>query len=119
MTDPPGWTPGRYQAIARAIPLAAHEPAAVELVVQFLEDDIYAFGSGYLKADAIRFLTRSTVLDERAKGRLRLVVLAVVGGPDRREFRAYVRLARSVDEPTFRAQLEALSGSAEPRTARH
>lgn len=90
----------------------------IETLVRFLEADVYCDRSGYVKADAIRVLTRAK-LDEQTTARLRGVVLAVVDGPDRREFRSYVRLARRVDSEELRAELRVRLDSASRRTARH
>ena len=57
-----------------------------------------------MKVDVIRVLCR-TELSAPARERLRRVVLAVVDGRDRREFRAYVRLACVVDSPVLRDEL--------------
>jgi hypothetical protein len=86
--------------------------------VRFLEADIYCFRSGYMKAEAIHVLKRAD-LDEKTAGRLRAVVLGVVSGYDRREFRAYIRLARRVESDALREDLRALAVSPARRTARH
>ena len=86
-------------------------PADLEPLVGFLERDPWTFGSGYSKADAIRFLKRAP-LDDTAKQRLRRVVLNAVDGRDRREFRHYCKLARKVDAPDLRAALrERMTGN--------
>ncbi|HEY4188973.1 MAG TPA: hypothetical protein VGM28_01010 [Candidatus Limnocylindrales bacterium] len=90
----------------------------VEILVRFLEADVYCFRSGYEKgyvADTLKGVTH----DGAVADRLRIVVLAVVDGYDRREFRAYVRLARSVDSPELQAALEARLGAASPTVRRH
>lgn len=94
------------------------ESAAREVLVTFLEADIYCHRSGYFKADAINALTRQT-LTPAERTRLTEVVVAAVNGADRREFRSYVRLARAVDDPDLRFRLETLCESADRRVARH
>jgi len=79
-------------------------PAELEPLVSFLERDPWTFGSGYGKADAIRFLKRAPLAEE-TKQRLRRVVLNAVDGRERREFRHYCKLARKVDAPELRAAL--------------
>jgi hypothetical protein len=94
------------------------DTSGVETLVRFLEADIYCFRSGYMKAEVIDVLKRAD-LDETAAGRLRAVVLSVVSGYDRREFRAYIRLARRVDSEALREDLRALAASPSRRSARH
>ena len=84
--------------------LAAGDAAAVELAVVFLEADPWFFRSGYVKADLIRRLQRLT-LTPKLIDRLSAVVLAVVDGRDRREFRWYARLARRIDNSQLREAL--------------
>jgi hypothetical protein len=82
------------------------DPAAIEPCVQFLERDPHAHRTGYTKADIIRYLNRME-LDEVIQSRLRKVILAVVDKADgRREFRSYCRLARKVDSPDLRTELQ-------------
>jgi hypothetical protein len=110
---------GLYEPIEHAIDrLRRGDTSGIETLVRFVEADVYCHRSGYAKADAIRFLTR-VPLAGRVVARLRWVVLDTVDGPDRREFRAYVRLARRVDSDDFRRELRALLGSSNPTTARH
>lgn len=73
-------------------------------MIEFLEKDQWTFGSGYAKADLIR-LIRKLDLNHTQAERLRRVVLAVVDGRDRREFRHYCRLARKLDSPQLRKEL--------------
>lgn len=76
----------------------------VEAVIRYLENDPWAFRSGYFKADLIKLLRRLT-LTMAQQERVRKIVLAVVDGRDRREFRHYCRLAQKVDSPELRAEL--------------
>ena len=87
-------------------------------LICFLEADVYCHRSGYFKADAIRALTRRE-LPATERSRLSRVLFSAVVGPDRREFRSYVRLARALNDADVRSRLEALAISPEPRTARH
>ena len=76
----------------------------VDGAIEFLEKDEWAFGSGYAKADLIRLL-RKVDLNHTQAERLRRVVLAVVDGRDRREFRHYCRLACKLYSPQLRKEL--------------
>ena len=110
---------GLYDPLTRAIERVDIDQDAVETIVRFLEADVYCHRSGYAKADVIRALKRSSNLDEATRERLRSVVLNVVEGPDRREFRSYVRLARFVDAESFRAQLRVRLHADSRPVARH
>lgn len=72
--------------------------------VAFLEADPWFDGSGYTKANLIRYITRIDLPHDIAE-RLRRVVLAAVDHRDRREFRLYCRLARKVDSVELRELL--------------
>ena len=63
----------------------------VDELIEYLEKDEWKFGSGYAKAYIIRMLGKIDLKYTQAE-RLRRVVLAVVEGRDRREFRHYCRL---------------------------
>src|SRR5262249_24701577 len=76
----------------------------VDEVIQYLEKDEWKFGSGYAKADLIRWLRKFDLKRNEAE-RLRRVVLTVVDGRDRREFRHYCKLACKVDSPQLRKEL--------------
>jgi hypothetical protein len=71
-----------------------------------------------VKADVIRAVTRAD-LDADAAARLRTVVMSVVDGYDRREFRSYIRLAKRVDTPELRSALRSRLEFGERRAARH
>jgi hypothetical protein len=117
----------RWQALMSELydPLYAAHEATIrgdatgrEALISFLEADVYCHRSGYFKADAIKALTRRALpLGDRS--RLTAILIAAITGPDRREFRSYVRLARALDSPVLRAQIEALATSDDARTARH
>ena len=76
----------------------------VDEVIQYLEKDEWKFGSGYAKAGIIGQIRKLDLKDTQAE-RLRRVVLAVVEGRDRREFRHYCRLASKVDSLQLRKEL--------------
>ncbi len=73
--------------------------------IEFLNADPWFFRSGYVKAKLIRMLTRLPLTTEQLD-RLRSVVLNVVDRRGGQEFRAYCRLARRVDAPDLRANLQ-------------
>jgi hypothetical protein len=89
-----------------------------ETMVRFLEADIYCDRSGYVTADVIQAIRRSSTSDAHA-ARLRHVVLVAVHGRDRREFRAFCRLAASVSDDWLVDQLEQRTRSGDPRSSRH
>ncbi len=76
----------------------------LESAVAFLEADPIFYGSGYAKEDIIPAINRLD-LPPKLVGRLQTVVLNMVDQRDGREFRAYCRLARKVDSPELREQL--------------
>jgi hypothetical protein len=90
----------------------------VEMVVQFLEADPYFFRSGYHKEDLIKRLCRQP-LSEMQKKRLQKVILRQIRGRDRREFRAYCRLARVVSDPEFLKQVIKMAGPSAGTIPRH
>lgn len=85
--------------------------------VAYLEADPWHHGSGYRKTDVIRILNRQAIPDEYAR-RLRRVVLAIVDTRDAREFRSYCRLARHIDAPDLRGELEIRLDHADPNVRR-
>lgn len=91
------------------------DPAGAELLIEFLEADPYYFRSGYLKADALRWLGRIR-LNETQKNRLRAVVLKATKAGWRREFRRYCTFARQLDTPAFRSALSTLASSSDGGT---
>jgi hypothetical protein len=109
---------GLYGPVYDAIGLLkAGDSDGIEMPVRFLEADVYCFRSGYVKADAIRFLTRAD-LSAPVLGRLQRVVIDVISTYDRREFRSYIRLARRVDSPAFRAELRSIAAASWRHPAR-
>jgi hypothetical protein len=100
-------------AMARAYPPAFWEDyedlkeghsASLATAAKFLEADPWFHGSGYTKAELIRYISRLDIPEDFAE-RLRRVVLATVDRRDRREFRQYCRLARKLDSPELREKL--------------
>jgi hypothetical protein len=110
---------GLYGPIDHAMSTARNgHRSGIELLVRFLEAEVYCDRSGYYKADVVRTITR-VELDPANQARLQRVVLAVVDVPDRREFRAYIRLARHVQSATLLDALELRHASSDRRIARH
>jgi hypothetical protein len=84
--------------------LASGDSGAIDTAIRFLEDDPWAFGTGYTKE---RILGRLKLVDlsPAQAGRLRAVILARVDGPYRREFRRFCLLAPRVANTAFRQTL--------------
>ncbi|MGH9799633.1 MAG: hypothetical protein ACRD82_04650 [Blastocatellia bacterium] len=82
-------------------------PLVVPTAIEFLESDPWFHGSGYAKANLIKFINRQELKPEWSK-RLRKVVLAAVDREDRREFRSYCRLACKVNSEQLRNQLSCI-----------
>ena len=108
------WPPGFWDAFER---LPTGDPAAIESATLFLEADPWFYRSGYVKAELIRRLKRLPLSSE-IEERLRAVVLDVARGRDRREYRAYCRLARKVASPELHAQMETLVAAGDPAVRR-
>jgi hypothetical protein len=92
------------QKLGRRGAITFRHHGGVDAVIEYLEKDEWKFGSGYAKADLIGLLRKLDLKPAQAE-RLRRVVLAVVEGRDRREFRHYCRLAGKVDSPQLRKDL--------------
>ena len=84
--------------------LRAGDAAGLESVVRFLEADPYFFRSGYVKVMLIRAI-KPPLLKPGDIARLQSVVLSLVDCRDDRDFRAFCRLAKKVDDADFREQL--------------
>jgi hypothetical protein len=82
----------------------------LESVIRFLEADPWFFRSGYTKEELIRYIKR-VPLSPSDKARLQQVVLAVIQGGDRQEFRRYCSLAKEIDTPDFRERVTSLLDS--------
>ena len=76
----------------------------VEHAIAFLELDPYVFRSGYAKAAIIRCIKRLPFTPAQIQ-RLQGVVLRALDKCDRREFRAYCRLAAALDSPALDARI--------------
>lgn len=98
--------------------LPSGEPGAIDSAVLFLEADPWFDRSGYAKVALIRKLKR-LALSFEVQERLRSVLIEVVKGRDRREFRADCQLARCVVSAALRDELQALASSTDPRVRRH
>jgi len=79
-------------------------PLSLSTAVEFLEADPWFHGSGYIKANLIKFINRQE-LAPRWTPRLQKVAVAAVDREDRREFRSYCRLACKVDAQELRDEL--------------
>jgi hypothetical protein len=90
----------------------------VDAAIKYLEKDEWKFGSGYAKADLIRLLRKLDLKPAQAD-RLRRVILAVVDGRDRREFRHYCLLACKLDSPQLRKELTRRLKDENERVRRH
>jgi hypothetical protein len=99
------YPPGFWESFAK---LKKGDSRGVEQAIIFLEKDPWFFGSGYVKADLLRFIRKHPLSNDDAQ-RLRAVVIAAVKLRDRREFKYYCRVSRYVDSPEFQADLQALS----------
>lgn len=100
----------RYRVMASPLTL----PTAIE----FLESDPWFHGSGYIKANLIKFINRQELKPEWAK-RLQKVVIAAVDREDRREFRSYCHLACKLDSPKLREELAQRLESENETVRRH
>jgi hypothetical protein len=110
------YPPGFWEMLDR---LRIGETPATEPGITFLEADPWFFRSGYAKQRLLRLLAGQAYIAAADRQRLRAVILAVVDGRSRREFRFYCRLARRVASPELRGALaEKLAAPAE-RTRRH
>jgi len=97
--------------------LKAGDARGLEGVIRFLEADPMFFGSGYAKADLIRFINRMPLTEHQAK-RLRAVALAIVDRRASQEFRRYCRLAARVNHPGLREELRSRAACGDPAVAR-
>lgn len=88
--------------------LKAGRSEGLEMALAFLEADPWFFGSGYVKADLLRFICRMSVAPVYWP-RLKRIVLAAILLRDRRELRFYRRLAGKVFDSEFSQQVEALT----------
>ena len=89
------------------------DPRIRDLLLNDLEADPYAYGSGYLKEAMLHRLPRWE-LDATARRRLAKVVLTAVDGATRREFRRVCIAARHADREILLPALRARLGSDDP-----
>lgn len=85
--------------------LKQRDSTHLDAAINFLENDPWFFGSGYVKADLIRFICRLNLSTPDCL-RLQQVVLAAIDLRDRREFRWYCKLANRVSSKLFRTEVE-------------
>ena len=99
--------------------LAKSDPAAIEMVVRFLEADPWYFRSGYHKEYMIKQL-RKVLLTVEQRKRLQQVILARIHElKTPREFRRYCRLASFVSDENFERQVAGLAEQSGSVRARH
>jgi hypothetical protein len=110
---------GIYEPFWVALEHKPNNAAEIELMVRFLEADVYCHRSGYMKSDVIRAIRRTPELSDAIRNRLQQVVIDVIDRPDRREFRDYIRLAKKVEDEALRAEIRARSGAESEVVARH
>ena len=109
------WPPTFWDAFQA---LGTPGPCDVSMFVDFLEADPVFFRSGYVGESILRRLRRHP-LTEPVKERLRHVVVDAVRRRHRREFRRFSSLARDLDTPVLRLQLEELARGSDARVRRH
>jgi hypothetical protein len=94
------------------------DDSSVPTLLSFLERSPYSLFSGYLKSD-VAMAMRRFVSDPQTANRLRDVVINAVHGPTVREFKAYTQLARTLDSPEFRLDLQRAMASTVELTTIH
>ena len=90
---------------------------ALAVAVAFLVADPWFHRSGYIKARLLRHVKRAPFMPVQAR-QLRMLLLQVVEGRDRREFRHYGRLASRISTPGLELELQARAGSSDQNIAR-
>lgn len=110
---------GLYEPFWAALERKPNDLSEIELMVRFLEADVYCHRSGYMKSDVIRAIRRAPVLPNAIRKRLHRVVLDVIDRPDRREFSDYIRLAKKVADKGLHAQISARIDADSEIVARH
>ena len=97
----------------------AGDQTVAPVLIRYLERDVYSLGSGYLKANVAKALSRLSH-DDRARARLEAVIVVAIKGRARaREYQAYTKLARSIDSPGLRSKLERLAVDGDDDVAMH
>ncbi len=107
------YPPGFWEDVQK---LRAGDAAGLEAAIRFLEADPMFFGTGYEKAMLIRAIKPSMLTPSDIR-RLQSVILSLVDRRDERDFRAFCRLARKVDEPELREGLAQRLTSHNPDTS--
>jgi hypothetical protein len=79
--------------------------ASIDRAIEWLRLDPFCLYSGYLKQTLMRALAQQH-LSTRQADAIRQLLLALLTRGRREEFRAACRLARAVNSPQFRAELE-------------
>ena len=85
--------------------LQAGDRAGLESALLFLEADPYFFGTGYLRTHLSRYI-KPPMLSSSDTTRIQKIIVAAVETRHDRDFGAFYRLAKKVDAPELRAQLE-------------
>lgn len=86
------------------------DPAGAEAAIAFLEADPWHFHSGYLKGKVAQYL-RKVVLDAQQRQRIGVVILTILAKGKRQDLGQFASLARRIDSPTLRYDLERLGQS--------
>ncbi len=97
--------------------LRVGDPDAIESAITYLENDPFAFGTGYVKEEMLRRL-RHVALTPKQKARLAGVILHQVDNHDRREFWQYCLIGPLVVDDSLRLSLLGRLRSGEPGRAR-
>ena len=97
--------------------LKALDPEAIEVAVQFLEEDPWFHRSGYIKEEIVRRLKKAPLKPEQ-RSRLAAVVAASVCRGPRRIAQHVARLAPIVASPAFVRNMETQAKSDDPELRR-
>lgn len=85
--------------------LKRRDPAGLRTTLPFLDADPWFFRSGYAKARLVRYLKNVELTHDQA-ALLREILVQVVESRDREKFEDYCKLARKVDSPSLRLELQ-------------
>jgi hypothetical protein len=110
------WPPQFSEALER-LREGRGDAASVEPLLVFLEARPRFFRSGYVREQVLRLLSRADWSVAQAQ-RLRAVVLEAVEHPGVRAFRPLCAIARRVETPALKAQLQALHAAGDPAARR-
>ena len=97
--------------------LRSGDPTYVNYAIQYLEADLYYDGSGYYKQHIIQHIKWLRFSDLQLS-RLMRVIINVVDGHDRVEFRYFCRLAVAVQTPELLSSITNRTSSSDPGIAR-